>query len=208
MSRLTSALIGRDVQYFVLFEAAARNIERAAGLLDELVASWPDRAELVRDIVVCEQEGDRITAEIVRRLNETFVTPIEREDILQLATGLDDILDLMEEAADYFSLYKIEASMEQAQRLTQIVLQCSREIATAMPLLRNFADLSVHVSELHRLENEGDRITRESMAALFDDGIDPMVVIRWKDIYDRLEGAIDASERVANILAGVVIKNS
>ena len=208
MSRLTTALIGRDAQYFTLFEAAATNIRRAADLLDQLVTRWPDNQELAREILICEQEGDRITAEIVRRLNETFVTPIEREDILQLATGLDDIVDLMEEAADYFGLYRIEAPMEHAQRLAQVLVRCSAEIATAMPLLRNFGDISGHVAELHRLENDGDRITRESMAALFDNGIDPMVVIRWKDIYERLEGAIDASERVANILAGIVIKNS
>ncbi len=208
MSRLTSALIGRDATYFNLFEASATNLVRAADLLDQLMATWPDRPQLPREILLCEQEGDRITAEIVNRLNQTFVTPIEREDILDLATALDDVLDFAEEVADFMGLYKIEAPMEQAQRLAHILLQATRQIAEATPMLRNFGDLAPYTAEIHRLENDGDRVVREAMAALFDTGIDPMVVIRWKDIYERLEDAIDAAERVANVLANIVIKNA
>ncbi len=208
MSRLTSALIGRDATYFNLFEASATNLVRAADLLDQLMATWPDRPQLPREILLCEQEGDRITAEIVNRLNQTFVTPIEREDILDLATALDDVLDFAEEVSDFMGLYKIEAPMEQAQRLAHILLQASRQIALATPMLRDFGDLAPHTAEIHRLENDGDRVVREAMAALFDTGIDPMVVIRWKDIYERLEDAIDAAERVANVLANIVIKNA
>jgi uncharacterized protein len=208
VSRLTAALIGRDSQFFLLFEEAAKNIAVAADLLDEMLKEWPDRSELARDILICEQEGDRITADIVRRLNETFVTPIEREDILELASGLDDMIDLMEEAADYLGLYKIEAPTDQAQRMAGIIVKVAREIVAATPLLRDFGNLSGHAAEIHRLENDGDRVVREAMAALFEEGIDPMVVIRWKDIYERLEDAIDAGERVANILSGIVIKNA
>ncbi len=208
MSRLTSALIGRDATYFNLFEESATNLVRAADLLDQMLASWPERSELARDILVCEQDGDRITAEIVNRLNQTFVTPIEREDILDLATAMDDVVDLTEEVSDYMGLYKIEAPMEQAQRLVHILLQASRQIAEGMPLLREFGDLAPYTNEIHRLENDGDRVGREAMAALFDNGIDPMVVIRWKDIYERLEDAIDATERVANVLANIVLKNA
>jgi predicted phosphate transport protein (TIGR00153 family) len=208
VSRITSALIGRDSTYFTLFEAAATNIVRAADLLDQMMAAWPERPELARDILVCEQEGDRITGDLVNRINQTFVTPIEREDILELATGLDDIIDLMEEVSDFMGLYKIEAPMEQAQRLAHIILQSARQIAEAMPLLRDFGDIAPYTAEIHRLENDGDRVVREATAALFDTGIDPMMVIRWKDIYERLEDAIDASERVANILSGIVIKNA
>lgn len=208
MSRLTSALIGRDATYFNLFEASATNLVRAADLLDQLMATWPERPQLAREILLCEQEGDRITAELVNRLNQTFVTPIEREDILDLATALDDVVDFAEEVADFMGLYKIEAPMEQAQRLAHILLQASREIAEAMPMLRTFGELGPHTSEIHRLENDGDRVVREATAALFDTGIDPMVVIRWKDIYERLEDAVDATERVANVLANIVIKNA
>lgn len=208
MSRLTSALVGRDPSYFNLFEAAATNIVRAADQLDQLMADWPERPELARDILACEQEGDRITAELVNRLNQTFVTPIEREDILELATGLDDIIDFMEEVSDFMGLYKIEAPMEQAQQLAHILLLACRQISEAMPLLRNFGDIAPYTAEIHRLENDGDRTVREATAALFDNGIDPMMVIRWKDIYERLEDAIDATERVANSLSGIVIKNA
>jgi predicted phosphate transport protein (TIGR00153 family) len=208
VSRLTSALIGRDSTYFTLFESSATNLVRAADLLDQLMASWPERPQLAREILLCEQEGDHITADIINRLNQTFVTPIEREDIVELATALDDVLDFAEEVADFMGLYKIEAPMEQGQRLAHILLQATREISTAMPMLRNFGDLKPHTSEIHRLENDGDRVVREAMATLFDNGIDPMVVIRWKDIYERLEDAIDAAERVANVLANIVIKNA
>jgi uncharacterized protein len=209
MARLSQVLVPKDRLYFDLFEEAAGNIVRAADLLDQLLRSFPDRREeLTRDILICEQEGDRITHDIIRRLNETFVTPIDREDIYSLASALDDIVDFTEEAADYLGLYKIEAPMEQAQRLAHVLLQATRAIAAAMPRLRSFDDLSHYTVEINRLENDGDRITREAMASLFDNGIDPMVVIRWKDIYERLENAIDATERVANILEGVVIKNA
>jgi uncharacterized protein len=208
MPRLSQLLVSRDRQYFDLFEEAAGNIVRAADLLDQMLRSYPERADLARDILICEQEGDRITHDIIRRLNETFVTPIDREDIYALASGLDDVVDYTEEVADYLGLYQIEAPMEQAQRLAHVLLQASRQIAEAMPRLRNFDDISHYTVEVNRLENDGDRITREAVASLFHGGIDPMVVIRWKDIFERLEAAIDACERVAHILESVVIKNA
>ena len=209
MARLSQMLVSRDRRYFDLFEEAGGNIVRAADLLDQLLRSFPDRREeLTRDILICEQDGDRITHDIIRRLNETFVTPIDREDIYALASALDDVVDYTEEAADYLGLYKIEAPMDQAQQLAHVLLQASRTIAEAIPRLRSFDDISHYTVEINRLENDGDRITREAMASLFDTGIDPMVVIRWKDIYERLENAIDATERVANILEGITIKNA
>ena len=208
MSRLSQALVSKDRQFFDLFEEAAGNILRAADLLDQMLRGYPESANLSREILICEQEGDRITHDIIRRLNETFVTPIDREDILALASALDDVVDYTEEVADYLGLYKIEAPMEQAQRLAHVLLQAARQVAEAMPKLRDFSDISHYTVEINRLENDGDRISREAMASLFDGGIDPMVVIRWKDIFERQENAIDAAEQVANILEGIVIKNS
>ena len=208
MARLSQIFVPRDRLYFDLFEEAAGNIVRASDLLDRMLRSYPDRREeLTRDILICEQEGDRITHDIIRRLNETFVTPIDREDIYGLASGLDDVVDYTEEAADYLGLYKIEAPMEQAQRLAHVLLQCARQIAEAMPRLRDFDDISHYTVEVNRLENDGDRVLREALASLFERGIDPMLVIRWKDIFERLEDGIDATETVANILDGIVIKN-
>ncbi len=208
MARLSQVFVPNDRQFFDRFEEAAGNILRAADLLDQMLTAWPERAGLGRDILVCEHEGDRITHDIIQRLNQTFVTPIDREDIYELASALDDIVDLAEEVADFMGLYKVEAPMEQAQRLAHILLQASRQIADAMPRMRKFGDISHYTVEIHRLENDGDRVVREAIAALFEGGIDPMVVIRWKDIYERLESAIDATERVANVLQGIIIKNA
>ncbi len=206
--RITQVFAPRDRVYFELFEEAGRNVMRAAQLLEELLSEYPENRSLAQDIRDCEHEGDRITHDILDRLNHTFVTPIDREDILALASALDDIADYIEEVADYLGLYKIEAPMDQAIKLAQVLHRAGTQIAEAMPKLRGFNDISEHTVEINRLENEGDRITREAIASLFDGGIDPMVVIRWKDLFERLEDAIDASEHVANILAGIVIKNS
>jgi predicted phosphate transport protein (TIGR00153 family) len=207
VARLSQVFVPKDREFFDLFEEAAGNIVRAADLLDQMLATFPERASLARDILVCEQEGDRITHDIIKRLNQTFVTPIDREDIYELASALDDIVDYTEEVADYLGVYKIEAPMAQAQQLAHILLEATRQVAGAMPRMRTFKDISHYTVEIHRLENDGDRVTREAMGALFDTGIDPMVVIRWKDLYERLEDAIDSTERVANILEGIVIKN-
>ncbi len=208
MARITQALAPRDRAYFELFEEAGRNVLRSAELLAALLDDYPDNKILAQDIRDCEHEGDRITHSILDRLNHTFVTPIDREDILSLASALDDIVDYIDEVADYLGLYKIEAPMDQAIKLAEVLKLASVQIAEAMPLLRAFKDISTHTVEINRLENEGDRITREAIASLFDGGIDPMVVIRWKDLFERLEAAIDATEHVAHILEGVVIKNS
>jgi predicted phosphate transport protein (TIGR00153 family) len=206
--RLSSILAPGDREFFDLFEEAGGNIERAAGLLESMLVTFPERNELARDILICEQDGDRITHDIIQRLNQTFVTPIDREDIYALASALDDVVDYTEEVADYLGLYKIEAPMSQAQDLAHVLHAAARQISEAMPRLRGFKDISHYTVEINRLENDGDRITREAIASLFDNGIDPMVVIRWKDIFERLEEAIDATEHVANILEGIVIKNS
>jgi predicted phosphate transport protein (TIGR00153 family) len=208
MGRLSQVFAPRDHQFFDLFEEAAANVLRAADLLDEMLRNYPERKELARDILICEQTGDRITYDTIQRLNHTFVTPIDREDILELASGLDDIVDFTEEVADYLGLYRIEAPMEQAERLAHILMEACRQIAEAMPRLRGFGDVSHYCNEIHRLETEGDRVTRGAVASLFDTGIDPMVVIRWKDIFERLEDAIDATELIANVLANIIVKNS
>jgi predicted phosphate transport protein (TIGR00153 family) len=194
-------------EYFALFAEAGENVLRCAGLLERLLASYPDGRELAADVKACEQEGDRITHDLIRNLNHTFVTPIDRDDIHRLAGALDDIVDYTEEVADYLGLYRTEAPMAKAQDMARILQDACREIATALPLLRGFQDISQHTIEINRLENEGDRVVREAIAELFDNGIDPMVVIRWKDLYERLEAAIDATEDAANIMEGIVIKN-
>src|SRR5262245_35652392 len=173
-----------------------------------MMGSWPDDEGLGRDVLKAEQEGDRITHDIIQRLNTTFVTPIDREDIYGLATQMDDIVDFAEEAADFLALYKIEAPMSQAQDLTKVLVQACEQLAAGLEHLPDFKDLDQYWIESHRLENDGDRISRDAVASLFSNGIDPMVVIRWKDMFAVLENAIDATENAAQIIQGIVIKNS
>ena len=199
----------RDREFFDLFEeAAAQRRARRPTCSTRCSSAGPSRSELARDIVICEQEGDRITHDIIQRLNSTFVTPIDREDILELASALDDIIDFIEEVADYLGLYRIEAPMEQAQRLAHILLQATPpdRRGDAAP-----ARLPGHPPLHGRDQPARERrrpLVREAIASLFDGGIDPMVVIRWKDIFERLEEAIDATRaRRRTSLEGIVIKN-
>jgi len=202
------SLIPRDRVFFDLFHQAGQNTLRAARLLQEMLQTWPDSEKLSREILLAEQEGDKITHEIIRRLNTTFVTPLDREDIFGLAGQVDDIVDDIEEAADFLGLYKIEAPMEQALGLADVLVRSCEQLAEALSKLRGFKDLEDHWIAIHSLENDGDRLSRDAVASLFANGIDPMVVIRWKDIFAVLERAIDATETAAHILEGIVIKNA
>ena len=206
MARLS--LLPRDSTFFDLFIEAGQNTVHAARLLDRMMAAWPDDRGLSQEIFKAEGEGDRITHDIVQRLNSTFVTPIDREDIYGLATQMDDVVDYTEEAADLLGLYKIEAPMAQAQALTGVLVKSCEQLAGALEHLRGFKGLEHYWIEIHQLENDGDRISRDAVASLFSNGIDPMVVIRWKDMFAVLENAIDATENAAQILEGIAIKNS
>jgi predicted phosphate transport protein (TIGR00153 family) len=208
MARLGRLFAPREREFFDLFEEAGANIVKAAGLLEELLDQWPESGHLAREIVRCEHDGDRITHDIIQRLNSTFVTPIDREDIYALASSLDDVVDFIEEVSGYLGIYRIEAPLERAQTLAAILHQSCRALAGAIPRLRGFGDIHHFTVEVNRLENEGDALVREALASLFEHGIDPMLVIRWKDIFERLEDAVDATEHTANILQGIVIKNT
>jgi uncharacterized protein len=209
MPRLGQILAPGDRLYFDLFEAAGQNVLKTTELLERLMADYPDSKQLAAEILDREHEGDQIVHDLIQHLNQKVRTPpIEREDILALASVLDDIVDYSEEVADFLGLYRIEAPTDQAISLTRVLKAAGEQLAEAIARLRGFKDVSTQTVEVNRLENEGDRIVREALASLFDGGIDPMVVIRWKDIYERLEAAIDATERAANILAGIVIKSA
>jgi uncharacterized protein len=201
-------LVPRDRVFFDLFNQAGKNTLRSARLLKDMLQEWPDDRGLAREILLAEQEGDRITHDIVQRLNTTFVTPLDREDIYGLATQLDDIVDYIEESADFMGLYKIEAPMEQAEAMADVLVKCCEQLSGALEDLPRFKDLDHYWIEVHRLENDGDRLFRDALASLFANGIDPMVVIRWRDIFLRLERGIDACESSAHILEGIVIKNA
>jgi uncharacterized protein len=199
-----------DPELLALFEESARNVQRVSLLLRDLLTDYPERAALARDILLCEQEGDRIAHDILHRLagNGRRRTALDAADVHALAGALDDVVDFAEEAADQLGLYGVEAPMEQAQEIADVLVGCSEHVAAALRGLRNGAELSPHLVEIHRLENEGDRLQRAAVADLFANGIDPMMLIRWKDIFDTLEAAVDACETVANVLEGISIKRA
>ena len=199
-----------DPQLLSLFEESGRNVQRSALLLRDLLADYPEQAGLTREIVICEQEGDRIVHDILHRLAErgSRRAHLDPADVHALAGALDDIVDFAEEAADQLALYGVEAPMEQAEAMAGVLVACSEQVAQSLRGLRNGLDVGAQLVEIHRLENEGDKLQRAALADLFVAGIDPMIVIRWKDIFDSLEHAIDACETVANVLEGMTLKRS
>ena len=199
-----------DPELLTLFDESGRNVQRSAMLLRDLLAEYPERAALARDILLCEQEGDRIVHDILHRLAErgSRRAHLESADIHMLAGALDDIVDYAEEAADQLGLYSVEAPMEQAQAMTEVLVSASEQVATSLRGLRNGLDVGPQLVEIHRLENEADRLQRAAIADLFAAGIDPMMVIRWKDIFETLESAVDACETVANVLEGMTLKRA
>jgi uncharacterized protein Yka (UPF0111/DUF47 family) len=199
-----------DPELLALFEESGRNVQRASLLLRDLLADYPEQAALARDVLLCEQEGDRIAHDILSRLaaRGSRATHMDAADVHALAGALDDIVDHAEEAADQLGLYGVEAPMEQAQQIAAVLVKCAEQVALGLRGLRNGADLSEHLVAIHRLENEGDRLLRDAVASLFANGIDPMIVIRWKDIFETLEAAVDACETVANVLEGMTLKRA
>jgi uncharacterized protein Yka (UPF0111/DUF47 family) len=197
-----------DLGVLDLFEESGRNVQRATLLLRDLVSDYPEHAELGAELVRCEHEGDRITHDIIHRLNGGGAgrPPMSPGDGHTLATTLDDIVDFAEQAADELALYAVEAPMEQAAEVTEVLVGAGEQVARALDCLRTGADASPHLVEIHRLENDGDRLHRAAVASLFATGIDPMVVIRWKDIFETLEQSVDACETVAHVLEGIALK--
>ncbi|MGH2903172.1 MAG: DUF47 domain-containing protein [Solirubrobacteraceae bacterium] len=207
------SLLGRplDTTLAALLEDAGRNVERSAVLLRELLAAFPEHATLAEDLAACEREGDRITHDIIYRMGgqRRIRAPFDAGDGYALATALDDVVDYTEQAAAQLDLYGVEAPMEQAGEFAEVLVAAGGEILAGLRCLyddRGGSDLSRHLVEIHRLENEGDRLQRDAVTSLFAGGIDPMVVIRWKDIFESLEAAVDACETVAHVLEGITIK--
>lgn len=199
-----------------LLEECGRNVQRTASLVRELLADYPEHAELAAEVRRAEQEGDRIAHDIIHRLNgqgghgrgPAGAIPFSAGDGYMLATALDDIVDHAEHAADCLGLYGVEAPMEQAGAMADVLVLCADQVAEALIGLRTGDELGPMLVEIHRLENEADRISREAIASLFAGGIDPMVVIRWKDIFETLEASVDACETVAHVLEGITLKHA
>jgi len=201
-----------DTTLAALLEDAGRNVERSALLLRELLAAFPEHATLAEDLAACEREGDRITHDIIYRMGggrrvRGGRAPFDAGDGYALATAIDDVVDYTEQAAAQLDLYGVEAPMEQAVEFADVLVAAGAEILGALRCLHGGGDLSAHLVEIHRLENVGDRLQRDAVTSLFAGGIDPMVVIRWKDIFESLEAAVDACETVAHRLEGITLKH-
>ena len=199
-------LIPREESFFGLFEDMAGKVQQGTDALLDLLTDYTDLDLKAGRVVDIEHEGDEITHEMIRRLNTTFVTPFDREDIHRLASNLDDVLDHVEAAAEYLQLLKIESPIPQMLSLAQILQKAAATTAQAMPGLRKMKNLDEYWVEINRLENEGDRAYRRTIAELFSGDYKAMDVLKYKDIIEEIEQAIDRLEDVANTIESIVLK--
>ncbi len=211
MAGSLAKLVGRAPDYAELnglLGRAGRNVELATALLSQLMRVWPDGGERRVELVDLEHQNDAVTHDIYHHLHSRPAVPFERSDVLALASGLDDVIDYAEEVADFLGLYRVDAPMDQAIALTDTLAAAGAEVAGALGSLGDLGAATQHMVEIKRLENEGDRLLREGLTALFEGGVDPMVVIRWKDIFERVEEGIDACDRVAHVLRAMAVKRT
>ena len=197
-----------DSTFYELFAESARNLVTGAGLLTEMLPAGADRTEIAERMRDAEHAGDETTHAIVRRVNSTFVTPFDREDIYRLAAGLDDVMDFMEEAVDLVNLYEIQELPDELANQVEVLQRAAELTADAMPRLRTMRDLEEYWIEINRLENDGDKSYRGIVAKLFSGHYDTLTVMKLKDVVDSLEAAIDAFETVANIVEQIAVKES
>jgi predicted phosphate transport protein (TIGR00153 family) len=191
-----------------MFSESAKNLVAGAELLAEMLPNGADRAEIAARMREAEHQGDEFTHGIVRRVNTTFVTPFDREDIYRLAAGLDDVMDFMEEAVDLVLLYEISELPSELANMVEVLQRAAELTADAMPRLRTMRDLEEYWIEINRLENDGDKSYRRIVAKLFNGQYDVLTVMKLKDVVDSLEAAIDAFETVANIVEQIAVKES
>jgi predicted phosphate transport protein (TIGR00153 family) len=201
-------LIPREERFFDLFIEDAANVLAGARQLEAMLRTYDEPEKRAAEVRATEHRGDEISHHIGHRLEATFVTPFDREEIYALISGLDDVLDFIEEVADTFVLYRVAAPTAIAVEQASIIVKQAELLHDALAHLKGFKGLDKYWIEVHRLENEGDRIARAAIAKLFDDEQDPITLVKWKDIYGLLEETIDKAEDVANILERIVVKQA
>jgi uncharacterized protein len=200
-------LIPREVRFFDLFDQQSQNIIKAAQLLREQFYNFADARAKAHAIKEVEHAGDMITHEIVKRLNTTFITPIDREDIHDLATRLDDVLDFIEAVAERLVVYRIKEPTSASRAMTDVIVDIAHATDRTIKCLRTMdPGFHEHAVEVNRLENAADKLLRDSLAELFDAQADPIEVIKWKEIYETLETVTDRCEDVANVIEGIILK--
>jgi uncharacterized protein len=194
-------------EFYVLFNQAAENARDIARLLVQLLENWPESRSTLADIRELEHEGDRLTHEVINLLNRTFVTPLDRDDMYRLASAIDDVCDHVDEAADNIDAYEVVDVRDKALQQAEVIHRAASRLAEAVQLLEGFKDSRRQLVALRELEDEGDRLSREAIADLFRTDVDPLVIIRWKDIHEQLEEAVDACENAADVLEAILVKN-
>jgi predicted phosphate transport protein (TIGR00153 family) len=203
------ALVPRPAEFYELFTRAGENALEAAQKAEIRFREYPNSSVAQAELKEVEHAGDRITHDIIQLLNTQYVTPFDREDIYQLATAIDDVVDHIDEACDLLELYGVESPAKQALEQCRILVSAAEHLARALADLKGRRTIQQELVELKAMEDEGDRVVRDAIGDLFRDArIDPLVVIRWKDIFEALESAIDACETAANVVGNIVVKNS
>jgi uncharacterized protein Yka (UPF0111/DUF47 family) len=203
------SLTPRTSEFYVLFAKAAENALEVARLVDRRFRGHPNSGITQEQVKDAETVNDAVTHDIITLLNTQYLTPFDRNDIYMLAVQIDDVVDELEEASDLLGLYGIERPTKHAVQQTGLLVKAAEQLALACDNLKGFSGVQEALIELKRLEDEGDRVLREGLAALFrDDKIDPLMVIRWKDVYDGLERALDSCETAANTVANILVKNA
>jgi predicted phosphate transport protein (TIGR00153 family) len=206
--RFRIRLTPQTKEFFQLYERASANAVEISRLLVDLLERFPDDSgEIVARIREREHDGDELTHSIVDLLNRTFVTPFDRDDMYRLASALDDVADHVDEAADNLGLYGVKAVPEEAKQQARVILRSALKLEEAIRLLDGFRDVRPQLIELRSLEDEGDRLERDAIAGLFRSGQDPVSIIRWKDLHEQLEAAVDSCEYAADVLEAIVVKN-
>jgi predicted phosphate transport protein (TIGR00153 family) len=200
--------IPRQEKFFDLFKEAAQTVLEGAKTLKQMLDHYDHPEESWKKLTDLEHEGDRITHQILRMLNQTFITPIDREDMYALTTELDNVMDSIEAAASRMVLYKITQVPRQAQELGDIIVESAEHMVKAVFHMPKLEDIEFYCVEINGLENSADRIFRQAIAGLFDDAHSPMEVIKWRDIYEILEETTDRCEDVANVLESIALKNA
>lgn len=203
------SLTPRTNDFFVLFAKAGENALEAARLVERRFREHPNSGVTQEQVKAVETAGDTLTRDLIQLLNTQYVTPFERDDIYLLATEIDDVVDFLEEASDLLGLYGVEMPTRHAVEQCAIIVEAVDRLATACDNLKGMNGVAQALVDMKSLEDKGDRLLRDALASLFHDpNIDPLIVIRWKDIYEGLERALDACETAANVIANIVVKNA
>jgi hypothetical protein len=203
------SLTPRTTEFFTLFARAGENALQTARLVEQRFREHPSSAVTQEQVKREETDGDAITRELITLLNTQYLTPFDRDDIFLLATEIDDVVDYLEEASDLLGLYGLEMPSQHAIEQCGVIVRACEQLVIACENLKSMRGVQEALVELKRLEDEGDQILRDALASLFQgNGTDPPVVIRWKDIYEALERALDACETAANVMANIVVKNA